>query len=158
MRPTQAPRQATTAACDSNDPVECRPPHLAVPAARTGTERTRVHRQRQSIAVADRQDQQAEQQARVPAAAKPADPTCLAQRGQVLAEPRDAPGRRRGPRRRTGPDTWRLLDERVDQARRIGREREDRADRRDGDDPRAQRQPGGQRRLGDPERADREGW
>ena len=85
------------------DRVEHGPADLPIVAHGSRTERPGVHRQRQPVAMADREDEQAEQQSRVPATAQPADPARLTQRGQVLRRTAGSPGTRRGRHRRTGP-------------------------------------------------------
>ena len=90
--------------------------------------------------MADREDEEAEEQPRMPAATQASDPSRLAERRQVLAE---AWQRLVGGEGAVGEplgDT-RLLDERIGETGRVGREREDRADRRDRDDPGCERRP-----------------
>ena len=92
-------------------------------------ERTGIHRERHAVGMADRQDEHADEQARMPATAQPADTARLAKGREVLAEPRDGLVRRQRAVGEAGRDPC-LLDERVGEAGRVGRQREDGPDRR----------------------------
>ena len=58
-------------------------------AARPGAEGPGIHRERHPVAVADRKDEQADEQPWMPAAAQTTQPPCLTKGRQILAETRD---------------------------------------------------------------------
>ena len=101
---------------------------------RPGAEAARVHGHRDPVAVADGQHEQADEQPRMPRPAQAADAARLAERREVVGEARH--GLVRGQRAVGEPigDVG-LLDERIDQARRLRGQREDDPDRGDRDDP-----------------------
>ena len=91
----------------------------------------------------------------MPAPAQAPDPACLSQRGEVLDEAWD--GLVRGERSVGEPrrDVC-LLDERVGEARRVGRQREDDADRGDGEHAQPERDGRHEGLDRDPQRPDRD--
>ena len=87
--------------------------------------------------MSDREDQEADEQPRMPAAAQASESPGLPQGGEIFAEPRNrlvrGEGAVREPWRETG-----LLDERIGQSSRVGGQHKDGPDGTDRDEPQAQ--------------------